>query len=168
MHNDNKQIDFELAIEEELILVKEKIQSKEEIIKKLGNILFEKGYVKETFTQAVLDRELVYPTGLKARVCGVAIPHTDTQHVIKPAVSIATLVDPIIFHGMGAPETEVPVEIIMMLSIHEPDLVVRILRKVISILENDQAMKNLRSAKSKTKIKTIILDHVRSLQEKTK
>ena len=164
--NNEKIEQEELSIEENLILVKEKVVSREEIIRKLGRLLYEKGFVKDTYTQAVLDREIEYPTGLQARVTGVAIPHTDTEHVLKPAVAIATLEHPIIFNGMGMPDTEVKVDIILMLAIHDPKLVVRILRKVIFILEDDNALKIMRLAKTKSEIKNIMFNHIRSLTDK--
>ena len=164
--NDENLNQGELSIEEHLILVKEKVTSREEIIRKLGSLLLENGYVKDTYTQAVLDREIEYPTGLQARVTGVAIPHTDTEHVLKPAVAIATLDDLIIFNAMGMPNTKVEVDIVLMLAIHDPKLVVSILRKVIFILEDDEALKKMLSAKTKPEIKSIMINHIRSLANK--
>ena len=164
--NDENIEQDELSIEENLILVKEKVTSREEIIRKLGHRLYENGFVKDTYTQAVLDREIEYPTGLQARVTGVAIPHTDTEHVLKPAVAIATLEDPIVFNGMGMPDTEVKVDIVLMLAIHDPKLVVHILRKVIFILEDDDALKKMRFAKTRSEIKDIMFNHIHSLTKK--
>lgn len=156
----------ELAIHEDLIRVREAVDSKEEIIRILGGLLFEQGYVKESYTQAVLDREIVYPTGLKARVTGVAVPHTDTEHVNKPAVAIATLQEPVIFHGMGMPETEVTVHIVMMLAIHHPKLVVDILRKVILVLEDDEALEKMLAAESALEIREIMQAHIEAVSKK--
>jgi PTS system galactitol-specific IIA component len=155
-----------MAIEEKLILVKETVSSREEIIRKLGDLLYSNKYVKDTYTQAVLDREVIYPTGLQARVAGVAIPHTDTDHVISPAVAVATLQEPVIFKGMGAPDNEISVDIVMMLAIHDPNLVVKVLRNVIFILEDDQSLAALQSATSKAEIKQIIENHIKTLSQK--
>jgi len=155
-----------MAIDEKLILVKESVSSREEIIRKLGDLLYSNKYVKDTYTQAVLDREVIYPTGLQARVAGVAIPHTDTDHVISPAVAVATLQEPVIFKGMGAPDNEISVDIVMMLAIHDPNLVVKVLRNVIFILEDDQSLAALQSATSKEEIKQIIENHIKTLSQK--
>jgi PTS system galactitol-specific IIA component len=157
---------YELIIDERIILVKELIKDKEEIIRKLGGLLQINGFVEETYTQAVYDRELVYPTGLKARVTGVAVPHTDTIHVIKPAVAIATLKNPVIFNGMGAPETEVAVDIVLMLAIHDPKQVVNVLRKVIFVIEDDEALRNFQAANTKKEIKDIMQAHIQALTKK--
>ncbi|MDP2964773.1 MAG: PTS sugar transporter subunit IIA [Pelolinea sp.] len=155
-----------LTIDEKLILVKEPVKDKEDIIRRLGGLLFSNGFVKDTYTQAVYDRELVYPTGLKARVTGVAVPHTDTQHVNKPAVAIATLQDPIIFNGMGAPDTEISVDIVLMLAINDPKQVVNVLRKVIFVIEDDEALKKMLAATSKMEIKDIMHAHILALTKK--
>ena len=82
-------------------------------------------------------------------MAGVAIPHTDTGHVIKPAIAIATLENPVTFHMMGTPDEEVPVEIVIMLAVHDAKLVIPVLRKIIFILENDEAIIKMKSATSK-------------------
>lgn len=155
--------EISFTIDESLILVKENVQTREAIIRKLGNLLFEHGFVKDSYTQAVVDREKVFPTGLPARKAGVAIPHTDTIHVIKPAIAIATLANPIPFSMMGSPDTEIQVEIVIMLAVHDAKLVIPTLRKIIFILENDEALVTLKSADSKGVIKDTMVDHIKSL-----
>jgi PTS system galactitol-specific IIA component len=163
--NDKKQ-GIEFTIDEKFILVNESISSKEEIITKLGDLLFQNGFVKDTYTQAVLDREIVYPTGLKARVTGVAVPHTDIIHVIKPAVAIATLKEPVVFHGMGAPDTDVEVSIVLMLAIHDPQEVVNVLRKIIFVIEDDAALQKILAATDKAEIKNTLKAHIDALSKK--
>lgn len=155
-----------MTIDEKLILVNEFVENNQDIIKKLGQLLYDQGFVKDTYIKAVLDREIVYPTGLKARVTGVAVPHTDTEHVINPAVAIATLKEPVVFNGMGAPDTEVQVSIVLMLAVHDPKEVVNVLRKVIFVIEDDKALTELLAAKEKTEIKNIMKAHIEALTEK--
>jgi galactitol PTS system EIIA component len=153
----------QLTISEDLILVNQEVSSKEEIIRKLGELLLEHGFVKDTYIQAVLDREIVYPTGLSARVTGVAVPHTDTEHVNNSAVAVATLKDPVIFNGMGAPKTEVSVYVVMMLAIHDKTQVINILRKVILIIEKDEVLKKIWDAKDPLTIKQVMEEHIQSV-----
>ncbi len=153
----------ELTLSADLILVNQKVSSKEEIIQKLGDLLTEGGFVKDTYTKAVLDREIVYPTGLAARVTGVAVPHTDTEHVNRSAVAVATLTDPVIFNGMGAPKTEIPVHVVMMLAIHDKTQVIPILRKVILIIEKDEVLKKIWEAEDAGTIKEAMQKHIQSI-----
>lgn len=166
MINHDETVDF--AIDEELILVKESVQTREEIIQKLGGLLFKNGFVKDSYTQAVLQREITYPTGLPARMAGVAVPHTDTDHVLKPAIAMANLAEPVTFFMMGSPETEVKVEIVIMLAVHDAKLVIPVLRKVIFILEDDEALLKIKNASTKTEIKNAMVEHIQSLSAKGK
>lgn len=156
----------EFTIDKKLVLVRDHATGREDIIRKLGSLLLENGFVKDSFTNAVLEREIAYPTGLKARVTGVAVPHTDTEHVIKPAVAIATLENPVVFKGMGAPDTEVEVNIVLMLAIHNPKEVVNVLRKIIFIIEDDDAMRRILDATQKEKITEIMNSHILALSGK--
>ncbi|MDK2982321.1 MAG: galactitol system component [Chloroflexota bacterium] len=157
----------DFTIDEKLILVNEDAATPEEIIRKLGGLLFENGFVKDSYTQAVLDREQVYPTGLQARKAGVAIPHTDTEHVLKPAIAIATLSKPITFQMMATPEEKVQVEIVIMLAVHDAKLVIPVLRKVIFILENDEALVAMKNAETKSQVKQAMIKHIESMQKKS-
>ncbi len=166
MSNSEESTLANFTIDEKLILVKENAASPEEIIRKLGGLLFENGFVKDTYTQAVLDREKVYPTGLQARMAGVAIPHTDTDHVLKPAIAIATLAEPVTFQMMATPDENVQVEIVIMLAVHDAKLVIPVLRKVIFILENDEALVAMKNAETKTDIKMAMMKHIESMNKK--
>ena len=162
MEKENTEVNF--TIDKNLIIVKDTSQTPKEIITKLGNLLYKYGFVKESYIQAVLDREEKFPTGLQARIAGVAVPHTDTEHVINPAIAIATLEKPVVFHQMGGtPNSIVNVEVVIMLAIHNAKLVIPILRKVIFILENDKALLKIKDAKNKEEIKNAMLDHINNI-----
>jgi len=51
-------------LEEDLVRVSMPATSKEAVIETLSELLIDKGYVKEDYAQAVLAREVVFPTGL--------------------------------------------------------------------------------------------------------
>jgi PTS system galactitol-specific IIA component len=162
--SDNDELEG-LDIRVENILVHAKADSREEIIRQLGSLLLEHGLVKDTFVQAVLDREKAYPTGLQTNILGFAIPHTDTEHVNSPALAIATLSQPVVFQAMGDPETSVSVQVVMMLAISDPKAVVHILRKVISILEDSEALTGLLGASSREEIKQIVRTHIQKMPD---
>ncbi len=152
-----------LVLRDENILVQAKADSCEEIIRQLGSLLFEHGLVKDTFVQAVLDREQVFPTGLQTGILGMAIPHTDTEHVNSPALAIATLSQPVVFQAMGDPDTRVSVLVVMMLAISDPKAVVHVLRKIISILEDNEALTGLLGASSREEIRRIVHTHIQKM-----
>ena len=65
-------------LKEKLIFIDVEAKDREEAIGKMAKELYKKGYVKESYINAILDREKVFPTGLPTEEVGVAIPHTDS------------------------------------------------------------------------------------------
>lgn len=155
----------EIIIREDLVLVNETVQSSEEIIRKLGKLLLEEKYVKDSFIEAVLDREKIFPTGLQTTNIGFAIPHTDAEHVLKSTVAIATLKSPVIFMAMGSPEDEISVSIVMILAISDPKKVIDTLTKVISILQNEATIDELINATTKLEIQGAFNEHMHNISD---
>jgi PTS system galactitol-specific IIA component len=94
---------------------------KREAISVLAEALQTAGKVRESFLEAVLEREAEFPTGLPTPVVAIAIPHTDAQHCIEPAVAVGTLRDAVEFEEMGSPGSTLDVRIVFLLSITNPE-----------------------------------------------
>ncbi len=153
----------EIEISVENILVNETVDSNEEIIRRLGTLLQKNGYVKDSYIQSVLDREIIFPTGLQTKSLGFAIPHTDSEHVKITTVAIATLEKPVIFRAMGSPDEDISVSIVMMLAVSNPKQVVDTLVKVISILENEVTIEKLEKATTSVEIYDAFNEHIRKI-----
>ncbi|WP_240458680.1 fructose-specific PTS transporter subunit EIIC [Virgibacillus sp. Bac330] len=80
--------------EQELVLFDVTATSKQQVIESLVEALHRKGYLtsKQTFLQAVIERESVSPTGLES---GLAIPHGKSRAVKKAVFAVARLRDEI-------------------------------------------------------------------------
>jgi len=89
----------------------------------LGAALEELGLVHASFTAAVLEREVSSPTGLPLAGRKVAVPHADPEHVITPAVAVCTLARPVQFGEMGNPQSQLDVEVIMLLALRDRETV---------------------------------------------
>ena len=122
-------------INADIIMLNLENVDKTKVLTVMANRLIDKGYVKESYLPAVLNREEEYPTGLPTNGVGVAIPHADTKHVLKPGIAVATLKDPVKFNVMGNPEQEIDVKLLFMLAIKEPEVQVNILKKLESIFQ---------------------------------
>ena len=122
-------------INADIIMLNLENVDKTKVLTVMANRLIDKGYVKESYLPAVLNREEEYPTGLPTNGVGVAIPHADTKHVSKPGIAVATLKDPVKFNVMGNPEQEIDVKLLFMLAIKEPEVQVNILKKLVSIFQ---------------------------------
>lgn len=112
------------------------VETSTEAIKALGSLLMEQGYVRDTFVQAVLDREQVFATGLPTPEVQVAIPHADVEHVYKSAIALGLLPDPVEFGEMGNPEGKVMVSVVCMLAVRESDSLVSLLKDLVGILQD--------------------------------
>jgi len=140
----------EVLLHEDLILLNYEAESKEELLENLSKILKEKGYVKDSFSEGVLQREIIYPTGLNTAGVKVAIPHTDAIHVEKPAILVALLNKPVSFKEMGSGVKDVEAKLIFMLAIKNPSRQVQTLGKLMSIFsEKDKLLSIYNSTTTK-------------------
>ena len=92
-----------------------------DVLTQMATHLIARGYVKDSFLAAVCEREAEFPTGLPGRDFGIAIPHADSVHVIKPGAALATLLAPVPFYNMGNPDEQLDVKIVCMLLVEDPD-----------------------------------------------
>jgi len=107
-----------------------------QVITTLGRLLFERGYVRDTFIQAVLDREQVFATGLPTAEIQVAIPHADVEHVLRSAIAVGILARPVAFGEMGNPDGTVQARIVFMLAVKESDSLVSLLQNLVGIFQD--------------------------------
>lgn len=83
--------------------------------------MLEKGYVKESFGNALIEREEKYPTGLAMVPYPVAIPHTDPGHVNEACISIVRVKQGATFHEMVDVESIVKVNYIFCIALPGAD-----------------------------------------------
>lgn len=108
---------MDIRIEENLVLMNFKANNRDEVITELAKLLWKEGCVKESFLNAVLEREKRYPTGLPTLPVAIAIPHTDAEHCLHSAVAIATLQEPVKFALMSDDTTTVDAKAVFLLSL---------------------------------------------------
>ena len=84
---------------------------------KMSQILMDKGYVKESWLDAIMTREKNYPTGLAFETVSVALPHIDPEHLNKPYIAVIKPKEPIAFRGMAGIDGDVPAQIIVNLGL---------------------------------------------------
>lgn len=141
---------------EEITFFNQSFGSKEEALKKLADEFLAKGLVKDTFYQAVLDREKVYPTGLSINGIGVAIPHTDGIHIIKPQIGFMSLKEPLIFKDMVDINHDIEVSSIFMLGLVKSEQQMEMLQKLVELFQNEELFKRITSCKNTDEFKAIM------------
>src|SRR5699024_9737521 len=98
-------------ITKNLIFLDVEITEQKELLEYMAKCLHESGNVNEIFIKEVVNREQKFPTGLQIEDIGVAIPHSDIEHVNNPAVAMAVLKEPVGFYSMENSEKIVAVNI---------------------------------------------------------
>ena len=110
-----------MVLRKELVQVHQKYASQEEALRSIAQTFVDLGVVKESFPQAIIDREAVYPTGLPASEFDIAISHCDSDHVNESAIGAVVLDEPVEFEMMGGMgDGPLSVRLIFMLAIKDP------------------------------------------------
>lgn len=146
------------TINERLVLTELEADDANAALGILADRLYEYGFVKDRFKEAIKEREKKFPTGLPTINIGVAIPHTDAEHVNMPAIAIGVLKSPLVFQMMGMPEDAIPVDIIFMMAIKEPHAQLEMLQKLMSIIEKERVLIRMKQCVSPTQVVDIFLE----------
>ncbi len=131
-------------IKRELILTNIDAEDQFEALKTVQKALYSNGYVKDTYFDAVLDREKEYPTGIAlGHKYNIAIPHTDSQHVIKSGICIGVLKEPVKFKSMENKEIEVDVKVIFMIALNIASKQVELLQELMALIRDAEFVEKL-------------------------
>lgn len=149
-------MNFSDLFNESLIFIDFKCSSKEKLFEELADRLHEKGYVKQSFKDAIIKREKEYPTGLETESIKLAIPHTDAVHVKKPFIFVIKLEQPLPFIHMGTSDQEIEVDNIFMLGIKEPSKQVNLLSLIMEKLQDEEFISQFKSIDNTEKMEAFL------------
>lgn len=134
-------------LDEDLVLLDVEADNMEQLLKLMCDSAKAKSYVKDSYLEAVLERERLYPTGLPTEIIKVALPHTmDRSHVLKSGIFIAKLKRPVAFKEMGDGEREVPVDIAFMLAINGDKEQLTVLQNIVGLFTKHEVLDALKNA----------------------
>ena len=85
----------------ELVFFDVDASTSDELFETLEPELKAKGYVKDSWLDAIKAREHSYPTGLECQAISVGIPHVEPEHIVKPYIAVIRNTRPIAFAPMG-------------------------------------------------------------------
>jgi PTS system galactitol-specific IIA component len=145
-----------VVLYEDLILLHPEASTKEEVIASLSNQLLRFGHVKDTFYEAVLKREEHFPTGLPTSQYGVAIPHTDIEHINQTGIAVAILDQSIPFQVMGSSEQMVDVHLVFLLAISDPNNQILVLQNLMEVFQDDLLLEKLKKVTSRKEVVDLI------------
>lgn len=118
--------------------------------------LKQNNYVEESFLVALKAREKEYPTGLQTQFMGVAIPHTDPQHIKKPFIFITKLKNPIKFGQMGSVDELVEVHYTFVLGFDKGEQQLVLLQNLMKMFSDEEIMNQLSDVDSEKEMYTIV------------
>ena len=149
-----------ILFDQSLILRIENAKTNTDVLTQMCTHLCEKGLVKETYCQAILEREANFPTGLNTGAINIAIPHADVCHVNTAAICVAVLNPAVDFRAMDEPEDAVPISLVIMLVLTEPHGHLEMLQKIVGLIQDQEEVKHIMSADSKAEIEAVIRKHL--------
>ncbi len=120
--------------------------SSDEVIALLGERLRQLGKVRDSYVQALITRESTMPTGLPLGLINVAVPHADPEHVVAPAIALATLKEPVPFGSMDDPDEKIPVQVVIALALTDKNAQIEMLQAVAGFIQNPGALAALTTA----------------------
>lgn len=149
----------------ELVHVKIKVARRDELFAVMASRLGDLGRTRDTFLRGLIERETNYPTGLPVNG-GVAIPHTDAEHVICDSISIATLAEPVGFREMaGTDDTEIPVDVVFMLALGGSGQHLEVLQQIIKFIQDSDLMATIRASTSADAIASLTTSNLREAND---
>ncbi|WP_213818246.1 PTS sugar transporter subunit IIA [Garciella nitratireducens] len=143
-------------IDKELVFPMLQVKSRDELFAFMSGELNKKGYVKESYLEGLKKREKIFPTGLQLSDYGCALPHTEIKHVIKPAISIATLKESVSFGNMESPNSKIKVNVIFMLALNKSEHQLEALKQLVTLFQNQKVMNKIMKAKNNHELLNII------------
>lgn len=147
-------------LDERLFAIDVEAADRESLLRSISAQLQDAGFVKDSFADALLAREAVYPTGLPTAVMRVAIPHTDVEHVAAPAIAVARLASPVEFGEMGRNDGSVDVELVIVLAVADKSAQLGLLQALIGMFSDGELMTSLRDAPTAHDLFNLINDRV--------
>lgn len=133
----------------DLIVLSMEAKTSNDVIEELGKLMLSQNYVKESYIEAVMEREKTLPTGLNIDNFCVAIPHTDSCHVNQSNIAIATLKEPVEFRSMVNPNEKINVKLVFLLAVKDPKAQLELLRSLMSVFQNKELLLKLQQVETK-------------------
>lgn len=139
-------------LDDRLIFLNRKEKSAEELLEMAGEIFVQTGVAKSGYSQALLKREIAFPTGLDTGSLGIAIPHTESCWIRQNALGIIVPLEPVDFIRMGTDREHISVKLIFILAVKPGADHVSRLKRLMFIFRDEELLKALASAGDKNEI----------------
>lgn len=132
--------------------------NREDLINKMSEIFFNRGYIKPEYRQSLIKREKEYPTGLIFNEYNVAIPHTTYSLINEQRIVFVRLDNTVKFGEMGTNEKQLDVSVVLFLLIKKGEEQVTVLLNLMNILGDSDCYNILKNSKSIDEVYNILVN----------
>ena len=152
-----------MLLRKENVFIDLEVADTDELFETVGRHMIDGGFAKDSFIQALKDREKVFPTGLPSGreshgSVGVGLPHSDACHVLIPATAVIRLKKPIRFIMMGSNDVVIDARVVFMLLLEEGESQLTMLQKLMDIIQDDDFMKKIMDCASPDELFELLKD----------
>lgn len=130
----------------------------QEAVHQVGSLLVDHEYVQPAYIKAVIEREKVCATGLPTRPLGVAIPHADSEYVIRTGIAVGVFPDLVPFQTMGSPDNQTKAAIVFLIAMRDPEKQVDVLKGLTDLFRNGDLLQQIYRAATAEEIE-LFLNH---------
>jgi len=132
------------------------VKTSEDAIRVLAEELYQHGYVKDAFKEAVLTRERSFPTGIPTEI-PVALPHADAEYCERPAIALGLLSEPVSFGLMGGEDGEtVETRLVFMISLPDPKGQMVMIQRLVKLFREKDCLVGLHNTESPLQAKSLL------------
>ncbi|GGE52522.1 transcription antitermination protein BlgG [Pullulanibacillus camelliae] len=136
-------------LDNELIYLDLNYSTKQEILTFLCHQVIQRGYVKDGYLQSVLNREKQAPTCFGN---GVALPHGESQYIIKPFIAIAVLRGRVDWGDTVWEDKSVTIVFLTGLKIDDPAHIQSIISDLYTLFNSQEALKAISTCRTETEL----------------
>lgn len=130
----------------ELVLFHPTAATRDDLLRLAAAELLAQGNVRSSFSEALLERERDYPTGLPMEDVNVAIPHADARHVERSSIMVCIMQNDISFRNMADAAEELPVRIVFVLALADAKKHLSFLQELMTCLQDAELTRSLLDA----------------------
>lgn len=153
---------IENMFDREMIFLDYEAMDADDFLDKIARVLYEKGYVKKEFKEAIKEREHIYPTGLPTMGVKVAIPHTDIIYALRPIIVVVKFRDAVAFKEMGDGENDIQAQLAFVLVVTEPDSQINTLQALMELFCKEGALERIYSCIAQDEMLRVLLQEIKA------
>ena len=145
----------DLLIRRELIIYDSEQTSQEGVFQEAYEYLLGRGYVSESYLDALTKREKEHPTALQLENINIAIPHVDSVHVKKGGILAMRLKKPVTFQNM-LDKSDVDVTHIFFLILTSGETHLEALSGLMTMLQQKEIIDKIKEAKTQEELYQVL------------